>query len=119
LLMAVAGLERDKEKYNLLQHPQLEIHDAIYFRVKLKDLWKALPQGVDLLEKEPIRVCKEEFGIDWHVPLKAEASAGFRFGVKVKVLGEKVKTTSEFLNKWCVKQREAAIELQKELRKLD
>lgn len=118
MLVSVAALERKPETYNLLQHPQLEIHDALYFSIALKHLWDALKQGVDLLEREPIRIVKEHFGIDWKTPLKADGSAGFRFGVKVKDIGVKVKTIWEFLNAWCIKNRETQLKLQKEIQAL-
>jgi len=115
MLVSVAALERRPEAYSLLQHPQLEIHDALYFPIALKSLWAAFRQGVDLLEREPIRIVKEHFGVDWHVPLKAEGAAGFRFGVKVKDIGVKVKTIWEFLNEWCQKNQETQLKLQKEI----
>src|SRR5437016_778329 len=44
--------------------------------------------------------------LDWHIPLKAEAAAGFRFGVKVKGIEGGEWTTAKFLNQWCQKNRE-------------
>lgn len=121
MLISVAGVKRRPVTYSLLQKPSLEIHDALYFFVQLKNLWLAIKQGKNLLEKEPIRVCKSEFDIDWHVPLKAEPKAGFRFGVQVKDLGLEggPQTTSEFLNKWCQGSREHNLKLKYELKKLE
>lgn len=121
MLISVAALHRRPERYNLLQKPSMEIHDALYFFVKLRHLWNAVKQGFDLLEKEPVRICKSEFGIDWHVPLKAEPKAGFRFGAQVKNLGmrgEGPMTTAEFLNKWCQASREQNLKLRSKLREL-
>jgi len=120
LLAALAQLERQKEKYKLLQRPKMEVHDAIYFFVKLRDMWEAIELGVPLLEKEPVRVAREEFDIDWKVPLKAEPKAGFRFGVQVKQLGMKKgpKTTWEFLNAWCEKTQKVEKELRSQFKKL-
>jgi DNA polymerase I len=119
MLISVAALHRKPEEYDQLQHPQLEIHDALYFDTQLKNMWKAYEQGKPLLEKEPVDSVRKDFEFDWTVPLKAEASAGFRHGVKVKDLGEgKMTTTSAFLNKWCQKNRELGLKLQAELKKV-
>lgn len=116
MLFSVAALQRKPEHYSLLNHPQLEIHDALYFRLKLKYLWRALKQGVELLEVEPVRVCKEDFGIDWKTPLKAEGGAGFRFGAKVKDIGIGAMTkTHLFLNKWCEKNRDLVLKAKMEI----
>ena len=95
----------------------MEIHDAIYFTVKLKDLWSAAVLGQDMLEKESLKIVRSEFKIDWKVPLKAEPKAGFRFGVMSKNMGltSGPKTTSEFLNGWCEKCQKAEKSLRKEL----
>lgn len=120
MLLGFVNLLRQKEKYRLLQRPKMEVHDALYFYVKLKNLWKAIPLGIEMLEEEPVRMARKEFGIDWKVPLKAEPKAGFRFGVMAKDLGGKKgpKTTSEFLNAWCEKNKKVEGELREEFRKL-
>ena len=120
LLIGLAPLIRQPEKYKLLQRPKMEIHDAIYFIVKLKDLWKAAVLGQDMLEKESLKIVREEFKIDWKVPLKAEPKAGFRFGTQVKNLGigKGPRTTPEFLNQWCEKTQKAQQALAEEIGKL-
>jgi len=120
LLAALAQLVRQKEKYRLLHRPKMEVHDAMYFFVKLRNIWAAVTQGIELLEKEPVRVVRKEFGIDWRVPLKAEPKAGFRFGVQVKNLGldKGPKTTWDFLNAWCEKNQKVEKELKEEFRKV-
>lgn len=118
MLMGLVPLKRKPKKYKLLRHPQLEIHDAIYFRLKLKYLWEAIRLGQGMLEKAPIRILRGEFKIDWQVPFKAEPKAAFRFGVQVKDLGVKGKgpmTTAEFLNVWCRKNQALEKKLKEEL----
>ena len=87
LLIGLVPLIRQPERYALLQRPKMEIHDAIYFMVKLKDIWKAAVLGQDMLEKESLKIVREEFKLDWKVPLKAEPKAGFRFGSNGQKLG--------------------------------
>ena len=117
LLIGLVPLIRQREKYRLLQRLKMEIHDAIYFTVKLKDLWSAAVLGQDMLEKESLKIVRSEFKIDWKVPLKAEPKAGFRFGVMSKNMGltSGPKTTSEFLNGWCEKCQKAEKSLREEL----
>lgn len=119
MLMGLVPLQRNKEKYKLLRKPQLEIHDAIYFIVKLKDLFKGALLGQEMLEKDAIEIVKNDFGIDWKVPLKAEPKGALRFGIQIKDIGGKgPKNEWEFLNKWCEKNRELQIRFQKEHREL-
>jgi uracil-DNA glycosylase family 4 len=120
LLIGLVPLIRQPERYALLQRPKMEIHDAIYFIVKLKDMWKAALLGQDMLEKESLKIVREEFKLDWKVPLKAEPKAGFRFGTMVKNVGvgSGPKTTSEFLNQSCEKIQKAQQALAEELGKL-
>jgi uracil-DNA glycosylase family 4 len=101
LLFALAVLHRKPKKYPLLKHPNKEIHDAIYFRLKLKYLWKAIKQGIDLMVKEPVRVMKEDFKMEKKVPLSAKPKAGFRFGVQIEGIGTELKNVWDFLNAWC------------------
>lgn len=120
LLIGLILLIRKRDKYHLLQRLKMEIHDAIYFVVKLKDLLKASVLGQDMLEKGALEVVRNDFKIDWKVPLKAEPKAGFRFGVMSKNLGlvKGPKTMSEFLNGWCEKCQKAQQALLEELGKV-
>jgi uracil-DNA glycosylase family 4 len=120
LSIGLVPIIRQPEKYALLQRPKMEIHDAIYFIVKLKQLWQSALLGQDMLENECINIVRKEFGIDWKVKLKAEPKAGFRFGNLVKNIGigKGPKTTSEFLNQFCEKAQKAQQALAEELGKL-
>lgn len=107
MLMGLVPLQRKPKRYKRLQHPQLEIHDAIYFRLKLRYMWSSAKRGRYMLEKEPMKILKNEFKINWKVPLMAEPKAGFRFGVLVKdihkITGKD--RTARFLNEWCKKNK--------------
>jgi len=118
MLIGIVPIVRMPEKYNLLQKPCMEIHDAMYFFVSLRNMWKAAKQGQYMLEKESINIIRKEFGIDWQVPFVAEPKGGFRFGVQVKMDKLEDKTISAFLNAWCRKNKESEIKLKKEMRKL-
>lgn len=119
LLLGLAQLVRKPEEYKLLQRAKMEVHDAMYFYVKLKNIWKAIVLGQRMLQEEPVRAAREEFELNWKVPLKAEPKAGFRFGVQVKNLGMKKgpKTTAEFLNQWCEKNQKLQTALSLEMGK--
>lgn len=117
MLMSLVPIVRQPEKYKLLSNPQLEIHDALYFRVKLKYLWEAIELGRQMMEKEPVKIARNEFNIDWNVPLKAEAKAGFRFGTMLKDINSKM-GTAEFLNSWCAKNQKMQKAMQLEMKKL-
>lgn len=85
MLMAMSrlkpGTKTAKKYLKMLGIPPLEVHDAIYFFVRLKNLLKAKLLGFELLEKEPLRVIRKMFPkIKWKVPLAVEASVGFRLG---------------------------------------
>jgi uracil-DNA glycosylase family 4 len=85
MLMAIRALQIKKKKYKLLGVPMMEVHDAIYFAVKLKDILKGFLLGKELLEKEPIRTMKKMYPeIDWVVPLKVEGECGLRLGDTVE-----------------------------------
>jgi uracil-DNA glycosylase family 4 len=119
MLMGLVPLKRKPQTYKLLRQPQLEIHDAIYFIVKLKVLFEAAKLGQQMLEKDALRIVKNDFGIDWKVPLKAEPKGALRFGVQVKDIGSGgPKTEWEFLNVWCQKNREHEIKFTKERKKM-
>ena len=81
----------------------MEVHDALYFRVKLRDLVEAHKQLMDLFEHGAYEYAQEEFSLDLQVPLLAEASAGFCMGSMITYEGEPIE---EFLSAWRKKQRE-------------
>lgn len=103
LTMALAVLKRKPKKYSKLKHPQLEVHDALYFGVMLMDLFRAAKLGHKVMVDEPMRISEEEFGIKKKVKLATKPKAGFRFGVHVEGIGEEgLDTEWDFLNAWCL-----------------
>jgi DNA polymerase I len=125
MLMGMVPLHRKKKTYRLLKHPQLEIHDAIYFRIQLFNMWAGAEKGQYMLEKESLKMIREKFHIDWVVPFIAEPKAGMRFGNIIKLIkdGKQLYTgkyrTEAFVNAMCARMRESEIKLGKELRKAE
>ncbi len=117
LLFSIAMLHRNPEEYNRLKDPQLEIHDALYFRIKLKYLFEGIKQGNKLMVKEPVRIAEEEFDIDWKVKLQAKPKAGLRFGVMVEGIGsDKIPNEWDFMNEWCLENYKLDRQYKRELR---
>lgn len=113
LLMALASLKRKRKTYALIRTPNMEIHDSIVCSVALRDLREATKQAVYLLEQEVLNVLRNDFGLKWKIPLKAEPKVGFRFGVTVDYTPEsKIGPT---LVEWCKANKKSNIALQKEL----
>lgn len=103
ILIALALLDLKPRTYDLLQKCIMEVHDALYFRVRLRDLARAYVQLMNLLQVDASRYAQKEFKLDLKVPLVAEASAGFCMGSMVTYEGE---PTEVFLKAWREKQRE-------------
>lgn len=87
MLMAMTKLKDKDSKYRIiLKVPGMEVHDAIYWWTRLKDLTKAIPVAKELLEKEPLRMVKKLYPkIKWKIPLVVEGKAGFRLGDTVEI----------------------------------
>jgi DNA polymerase-1 len=103
LLIAMALLHLKPRTYSLLQKCIMEVHDALYFLVKLRDLPGAYMQLMHLFEIGAWSYAQQQFGLKLQVPLLAEAEAGFCMGSMVGYNGETVK---EFLQEWRKKQQE-------------
>lgn len=97
LLIAMAMLHLKPVTYNKLQIALMEIHDALVFRVRVRDLPKAYRQGKQLLERGVIEYAERHFGVKMKVPMIAEGSAGFCFGSMVDYEGGPVE---EFIPAW-------------------
>lgn len=114
-LIALALLDLKPRTFDLLQCPLMEIHDALLFRTKLRDLIKTFAQGKQLLEHSVVDYTKRNFGITLQVPLVAEAKAGFCFGSMVDYNGGPIK---EFLSNWRKKHQEVDAASWEELYKM-
>lgn len=113
IAMAIIGIR--PKTYDLLQRPSMEVHDSLYAFVKLLKLAEAYKQFIQLLEKEVLVYVKKWWPkVDWVVPLKAEAKAGFRLGVMVEYKGE---TPEEFIEMWCQKNKKFELKLKEEMKK--
>lgn len=104
LLIAIARSWRKHKTYSLLQKPVMEIHDALYWFTRLRDLPAAYHQGKHLLEDGVVESVARRFKYQLKVPLVAEGSAGFCLGGMVEYRGEPIE---EFLAAWRQKHRES------------
>lgn len=103
MLIALALLDLKPRTYHLLQNCLMEVHDALYFRVRLRDLVEAHAQLIHLFQVGAYEYAKRRFKLKLRVPLLAEASAGFCMGSMVDYKGEPIE---EFLESWRKKQAE-------------
>lgn len=105
LLNIMAILNQEKKRYSLLQNLLAEVHDALIYRVRLKDLPAAYNQCKELMESQVAIFTQQVFGRQLRVPLLADCSAGFRYGVQIKYDGGSLK---KFVADW--NKKNAAIE---------
>lgn len=99
------NLVRKPKTYKTLGIPPMEVHDALYFVVKVLELLKAYKLAKYLLEKDSVATAENDFGIKFNVPIVVDAKAGLRLGCQIKV-NEKT-TVGGFLLSWfreCKKQ---------------
>jgi uracil-DNA glycosylase family 4 len=83
LLAAMAMLDAEPGRFNLLQTPIMEVHDALVFKVKLRNLRAAFAQAKKLLEEDVLDYLEGLYGFRLKVPLVSEGSVGLRYGVLV------------------------------------
>jgi hypothetical protein len=117
MICALVNLRRKKEKYAILGIPPMEVHDALYFVVKVLELFKAYKLAKYLLEKESLNTAKGDFDIDFDVPIVVEAKAGLRLGCKVELEG--VTSIGQFLGNWFYENRKQVMALSKEMKLAD
>ncbi len=103
MLIALALLQQKPRTYNLLQRCIMEVHDALYFIVKLRDLVEAYNQLMFLFETDTFGYAQKQFNLKLRVPLLVEATAGFAMGSQVDFYGQSIE---EFLTVWRKKHRE-------------
>jgi uracil-DNA glycosylase family 4 len=116
MLIAMALIKRFPKRYKRLRELVMEIHDAMVFGVKLKDLFATAKLGEYLLTKHVLKVVKKEFKIDWQVPLEVEPKAGYRLGTTVQFY--KDWTIAQFLTTWGIACHAAELNLANELSKV-
>lgn len=103
ILIALALLHLKPHTYSLLRKPVMEVHDALYFFVKLRDLAKAYEQGIFLLQTGIIQYAERQFKLKFRVPFITDAKAGFCLGSQLKYHGEPIE---QFLPLWQAKHRD-------------
>jgi len=97
LLCSMAILDETPSLFPLLSTPIMEVHDALVFRVKFRDLPEAYVQAKTLLEGGVVDYTRRVFDLNLRVPLVSEGSAGFRYGVLEDYFGG---SREEFLAGW-------------------
>jgi uracil-DNA glycosylase family 4 len=97
LLFALAKIRGVSKRYQYLQNCVMEVHDALVFFNRVKELPEAFSQAQDLMQRGVPEYVKQHFGWDLAVPLVAEGKAGFRFGTMTDYNGESPK---KFVRKW-------------------
>lgn len=113
MLIALAILGMKPKTYNLLQSPSMEVHDALYVFTPVRLLQETCKQFIDLMEQAVLAHVKKWWPeVNWVVPLRSEAKAGFRLGVMVEY---NYQPTEEFLEQWCQANRQFQLKLQKEI----
>jgi DNA polymerase-1 len=113
---ALVNLHRKPAKYDVLGVPTMEVHDALYMRVKVLELRRAYKKARYLLEQESLNTVKSDFPeIDWKVPIVTDAEAGLRLGGKVPLQYEQGVTTGQFMLQWFFKTREQVRALKAQL----
>jgi hypothetical protein len=118
LTCGLVNCYRKPNRYRILCTPVMDVHDALYFNVRLLDLPEASTKGKYLLEKESLATLRKDFpDIDWTVPIVTEAEAGLRLGCKVEL--EDGFSLGKFCFDWYVKCREQEKALMKDFRKAE
>lgn len=103
MLIALALLDLRPVTYSRLLNCIMEVHDALYFKVKLRHLVEAHAQLIKLFETDVVDYARRAFGLKLRVPLLVDAEAGFCMGSLVAYEGEGL---AEFLDAWRAKQSE-------------
>lgn len=114
MLNAMALLHLEPGKFNLLQKPLMEVHDALVFRAKVRNLVAAFQQGVNLLTVAVPEYCERVFNHALSVPLTSECKAGFRYGSMVVIDGD---SPDAFRAKWLAKNAEVEAKVAKSMKR--
>ena len=100
LLIALALLHLKPVTYNFLQTLLMEVHDALYWLVRVRNLPTAYLQGKHLLETAVVTYVSQHFKRKLRVPFVAEAEVGFCMGSAVGYAGTPY---DEWLPRWRAK----------------
>lgn len=114
VLIALALLRLKYNDFNHWANIMLEVHDALYTRLPVRDIPKVYKEGKVLMEEAVPEYVHKWFDIDLDVPLVAEASCGFRLGAMADYEGG---DPLEFLYEWCKVNQETDRKIRKEFKK--
>jgi hypothetical protein len=103
MLIAMALLDLRPRTYHLLMKCIMEVHDALYFKVRLRHLVEAHAQLTRLFETDVVDYAQRAFNLRLRVPLLVDAEAGFCMSSLIGYEGEDLET---FLKAWRIKQAE-------------
>ncbi|MDE2104399.1 MAG: hypothetical protein KGL39_44585, partial [Patescibacteria group bacterium] len=118
MVVALALIQRFPKRYRLLRRMRMEVHDSLVPTVKLRDMVACVRQGEKLLSVDTERAVRKDFGVKMTVPMKAEAKAGFRLGVAIKVadsMTDDREALCEWLALWCQADAQSNARLKKEM----
>lgn len=113
LLAVMCLLDREPESFPDLLKPLMEVHDALVWKVKLRNLLQAYKQGKNLLEVRVKTFLQELYGFQIKVPLLSEGAVGFRYGVLLDYEGQAL---SAALPKWMAENLAVDGKMAKEFR---
>lgn len=108
VLIALALLHLKPRTYRLLQHPVMEVHDELLFRVRLGDLPAADRALRYLLQTDVAAYVLKHWQRKLRVPLVAETEAGFCRGSMVEYEDRAIDSVEGFLREWRAKHRAIA-----------
>lgn len=103
ILAALALIALFPKRYEYLQKPIMEVHDAIVFRSKVRDLPEGSKQLKKLMEADVPEFLAKLYDRVLSVPILSEGSAGFRYGVMIDYEGGPLE---KFLMDWKAKNAE-------------
>lgn len=114
VLIALALLRQKYKDFYQFRNIMLEVHDALYTTVPVRDMPKVYREGKMLMEEAVPEYVYKWFGIELDVPLVADSKAGFRLGAMKDYDGG---DPLEFLYGWCEKNAETDTKIRKQFKK--
>jgi uracil-DNA glycosylase family 4 len=118
LICGLVNLRRKRKEYRVLGVPVADVHDALYFRVRLLDLEESYVKSKYLMEKESLATVASDFpDVKWRVPIVVEAKAGLSLGALVKI--NKDTTPGDLLLGWYYIRKKQLQALKSELEALE
>lgn len=105
LMLALGMVDIQRDRFNYLQEPVMDVHDSLIFYSTVKDLRRTTEQQIMLMEQGVPDGIENIFGWKLKVPLVAEGKAGLKYNTLVKTWdgssGVYGLSPKSFLFKWC------------------